>query len=226
MKKLIALVLTLLLLAPAALAEYTEYKLNDYHENIKKIQQRLVGLKYLDGRPDGWFGQKTKSALKRFQLVNGLPDTGVADAASQEALFSDDAKKSVQVLMSLSELKRIMSENTRLGVKYDLSEMVVDKSSATVEMNNYVVMHCELLGDDVTEIMLVGKDNVKIPFTMLLAALDDSVGAGNIFSALDELIGQQERAVDGMRIRYEVDDKKLQRLMVTPLEEDTADTKE
>lgn len=228
MKRFAAILLTLALaltMVTSAMAYtyHADYRLNDHSDDVKQIQSRLVELEYLTGKADGWFGEKTRSAVKRFQMAHDMEVTGVADEVTQSLLFSDEAKVSPQVLMSLAELKQAMSESGKLGVKYDLSDMEVDKHSGVVELNNYVVLHCELLGDDVTEIMLVGKDNVKIPFTMLLMALDKSIGIPNMSDALDVLIEQQQRTVDGKVVRYEIDSDQTQRLIVTPLESGTVE---
>ena len=57
-----------------------------------RVQRRLHSLYYLsrDG-VDGKFGEKSVEALKAFQAANGLPETGVANVATQNALFSDAA---------------------------------------------------------------------------------------------------------------------------------------
>jgi len=55
---------------------------------VADLQQRLVELNYLAGAPDGQFGKKTEDALKRFQRMNGLAETGVVDAATELALKS------------------------------------------------------------------------------------------------------------------------------------------
>lgn len=57
-----------------------------------RVQTRLSTLFYLsDSGVDGLFGSATRSAIEQFQTANGLRATGVADAATQEILFSDDA---------------------------------------------------------------------------------------------------------------------------------------
>ena len=49
---------------------------------------------YLEGGIDGIFGSGTESAIKYFQKRNKLEETGVADEATQRALFSESAVKS------------------------------------------------------------------------------------------------------------------------------------
>ena len=55
---------------------------------VADLQRRLTELNYLTGRADGQFGKKTEEALKRFQQMNGLAETGVVDAATELKLRS------------------------------------------------------------------------------------------------------------------------------------------
>ena len=57
---------------------------------VWRVQRRLRQLKYLY-KPDGSFGSLTEYALKYFQRKNGLPESGIADEATQTKLFSADA---------------------------------------------------------------------------------------------------------------------------------------
>jgi hypothetical protein len=60
----------------------------DRGQAVAWLQQRLIGLKYLEGEADGDFGQKTVSALKRFQADHGLDQDGVAGPDVVERLAS------------------------------------------------------------------------------------------------------------------------------------------
>lgn len=57
---------------------------------VWRVQRRLHQLNYLF-KPDGSFGNLTEIALKYFQRKNGLNETGIADRATQERLFSSAA---------------------------------------------------------------------------------------------------------------------------------------
>ena len=57
---------------------------------VWRLQRRLHQLKYLY-KPDGSFGSMTENALKYFQRKNGLPETGAADEATQQLIFSSNA---------------------------------------------------------------------------------------------------------------------------------------
>ena len=54
---------------------------------VRKLQQRLIDLGYLNIEADGVFGSKTLKALKRFQHDNGLSQTGVLDDETKAVLY-------------------------------------------------------------------------------------------------------------------------------------------
>lgn len=63
---------------------------------VARLQRRLASLWYLNTTSDidGQFGGGTANAVSYFQKRNSLTQTGVADKATQLALFSAEAKKS------------------------------------------------------------------------------------------------------------------------------------
>jgi len=65
----------------------------DKNDEVKRVQRRLKQLQYL-WNADGHFGDTTERALIYFQKKNGLNQSGVADEATQRALFSPDAVES------------------------------------------------------------------------------------------------------------------------------------
>ena len=81
--------------APRAYEEdYRTCSLGDYTWNTRRMQERLMALNLLeidDGRPTGYYGKLTAAAVRRFQELQGLPATGVADAATQKRLLCPDS---------------------------------------------------------------------------------------------------------------------------------------
>ena len=59
---------------------------------IWTLQQRLKDLGYYTIKVDGIFGSGTQRAVRLFQEVNGLKETGIADNATQVLLYSSAAK--------------------------------------------------------------------------------------------------------------------------------------
>ena len=60
---------------------------------VKKLQNRLKDLGYLDGSVDGDFGEQTEAAVIAFQENNGLTADGKAGTATQNRIYNDEAKK-------------------------------------------------------------------------------------------------------------------------------------
>ena len=52
-----------------------------YGESVSRLQQALKALGYFEGSSDGAYGEATEAAVSRFQLANGLKETGIADSA-------------------------------------------------------------------------------------------------------------------------------------------------
>lgn len=65
----------------------------DKAPEVEYIQARLMALEYMGSdEPTTLFGPATQAALARFQRINGLAQTGAADAATLALLFSLDAR--------------------------------------------------------------------------------------------------------------------------------------
>ena len=57
-------------------------------DKVKQLQENLIQLGYLSGKPDGKYGDDTTAAVKAFQKANKLTADGVAGTATQKALYS------------------------------------------------------------------------------------------------------------------------------------------
>lgn len=64
-------------------------------EDAKKVQQRLITLKYLTGSADGLWTSRCRSALREFKMMNGLARDDLFDVATENALFSASVLKKV-----------------------------------------------------------------------------------------------------------------------------------
>ncbi len=71
---------------------YETLQQGDQNEEVLKLQTRLDELGYLDTEYDGHYGEYTAGCVREFQRVNGLEETGVADADTQRKLYSNSAK--------------------------------------------------------------------------------------------------------------------------------------
>lgn len=83
-------------------------------KQIQSVQQILDGLGYKPDRTDGYFSEKTETAVKAFQKSNNLSVTGVVDEKTalklQEEFISmlRDPKSDVQLRVGIETLKKEM----------------------------------------------------------------------------------------------------------------------
>lgn len=61
----------------------------DINSQVQALQRRLADFGYFSGTGDGVFGDATRRAVERFQMVNGLTVTGVADGTTLMRLMAD-----------------------------------------------------------------------------------------------------------------------------------------
>ena len=59
---------------------------------VKQLQENLIQLGYLSGKPDGKYGADTTAAVKAFQKANKLTADGVAGPTTQKAIYSGTSK--------------------------------------------------------------------------------------------------------------------------------------
>lgn len=72
-------------------ANYETLQEGDQGDGVVAIQERLEQLGYLTEAFDGHYGATTADCVSRFQTANGLEATGIADPATQAALFAEGA---------------------------------------------------------------------------------------------------------------------------------------
>ena len=68
-----------------------DLRADDRGNAVARVQRRLLRLGYTTDMPDGIYGGGTARAVRIFQYYSGLDQTGIADAATQAALFSESA---------------------------------------------------------------------------------------------------------------------------------------
>ena len=72
-------------------ADYPALQTGSTGAAVKTLQKRLIELGYLNDTADGAFGAKTAAAVRAFQIKAGLTASGIADSATQTALYRSDA---------------------------------------------------------------------------------------------------------------------------------------
>jgi hypothetical protein len=69
-----------------------------YNHDIYKAQQELTQLGYSVGTVDGFYGRKTKNALKKYQRAHNLRITGWLDAKTKALLFKITEKEPSRII--------------------------------------------------------------------------------------------------------------------------------
>ena len=78
---------------PTPSVNYNTLSKGSQGPEVLAMQNRLYELGYLKDTRDGQFGNNTMTAVKIFQSQAGLPVTGIADAATLNALYAEDAPR-------------------------------------------------------------------------------------------------------------------------------------
>ncbi len=146
-------------------APYVTLKKGSKGEAVAALQERLKELGYLGGVADGSFGGGTGSAVKEFQKVAGLKETGEADAETQEALFSEAAPASPNPVVDDSAYEKLnYKANSRdpeayTGKKIKFSGKIVQ----VMEDEGYAVFRIATKGsyDNVVYAIYVIPENYK-----------------------------------------------------------------
>ena len=89
----IFLLLLAMVFALPALAEYRTLQQGDSGEDVLALKNRMYELGYFTGTKfSSEYNKITVERVKRLQKANGLEETGIATAALQELIFSDEVK--------------------------------------------------------------------------------------------------------------------------------------
>ena len=137
-------------------------------EDVKKCQQRLKDLGYLNGKVDGQFGGGTKRAVIAFQRRNGLKTDGVAGQDTLAKLYAEDAVAA--------------PGDEKVDVLYGDVPMLVNKEHLVDEffIPDDLVLVSEIITKDLATIKYKKTRGVRTAVealkTMLEAAKADGVG--------------------------------------------------
>ena len=111
---------------------YQDLQKGDESSDVTRLQSRLSTLYYLSDGIDGIYGSNTESAIKYFQKHNDLEETGIADEATQEKLYSEDA-----VPTAKPTLEPASKHSKGNGKNYSKYKLVVDISDQRVYVYGY-----------------------------------------------------------------------------------------
>ena len=67
-------------------------KVGDQHEVVRKLQERLMSLGFMDNdEPTNYYGEATSEAVKHFQRQLDMTEDGICGTETWDALFSSGA---------------------------------------------------------------------------------------------------------------------------------------
>lgn len=78
--------------APFTPEEGIFYTIGESYAPIKYVEERLIGLGYMEGEADETYTEDTAYAVSYFQSINGLEATGIADYSTLSILMSSSAR--------------------------------------------------------------------------------------------------------------------------------------
>lgn len=130
-KIIIALALIAAMCIACACAEEARVlQTGDKGEDVKAVQERLIQLGYLNGKADGVYGKGTARAVSSYQEDVGLVADGIANLATQNALFTAEKqdyvlnKKSRKFHLPECSGVKSMSEKNREDVYATRDELI------------------------------------------------------------------------------------------------------
>ena len=158
-------------------------------EDVKKLQQALIDLGYLDDTADGTYGAKTQDAVTLFQAVNGLDADGLAGAKTQALLFSGTALSADQA--PPTDFLVLANRSNKLS-KTDVPTDLVDIAS--------------VLSSDIVKVKYSGtkanRTAVEALGEMLSAAISEGISNFQISSAY-RTYSEQQKLVDNSVAKYQ-----------------------
>jgi len=147
-------------------------------EDVRKLQEALINLGYLQDKADGAFGSNTQSAVVMFQAVNGLSADGLAGAKTQEVLYSGSAL-SADMAPEMDYLILVNRENK------------LDKSYVPMDLVNIA----DIIPSSVLKVKYKGtqanRTAVEALYRMLEDAIEDGVTNWQVSSAYRKYSDQQ-----------------------------------
>ena len=117
MKKLIAVIMSIVTLFTSATEILALSKRGSTGTEVRNIQTRLKNWGYLNGSVDGIYGAKTEEAVKSFQRKNGLTPDGIAGPATLAKIGLPTSSNS-SYSSNVTLLARIISGEAR-GESYE-----------------------------------------------------------------------------------------------------------
>lgn len=118
---------------PPAQYKYKSLKKGDKGEEVKRLQEALIKLGYLDGVADEIYGKKTDAAVKAFNKINGIVSND-ATQRMQQMLFEGNPKPYSHQPASYSDPKMVLY--IKNGAYAEWKNLSNDKMSIHFQVSN------------------------------------------------------------------------------------------
>ena len=117
---------------PAFAYESTTLYNGSRGDEVRKLQQALIDLGYLKGTADGIFGNKTETAVRKFQKANKLSVDGLAGQATRQlALEKAQTKKGASAAADASAAEAAAAASSDTSARAVSSETVSTAEQAS-----------------------------------------------------------------------------------------------
>ena len=120
---------------------YSTIRAKDQGSRVKILQQALIQLKYLSGKADGVFGNKTLDAVVRFQKANGLSADGLAGKKTLTALEKAVRGDSVASSAEAEEIPTDTTETSTSSTSEAASSPSSTKTAAAPDSGTIQLLH-------------------------------------------------------------------------------------
>ena len=144
---LAALVLALSCLASASALSSSTLSIGSRGEEVRKLQQALIDLGYLQGKADGIFGKQTYQAVCNFQTARKLTVDGLAGKKTQSVLY--DAASSAKADSTEKTDTSAASSTSSSSAASTSSASSGSVSSGNLFSGNYATLRLSDRGDRV-----------------------------------------------------------------------------
>lgn len=191
-----------------------ELRSGDSGADVKRVQRRLAQMGYMTDAADGIYGEGTARSVEYFQYYNKLEMTGVADVATQQLLFSSNAKAPENAMLSegssgdavrkLQLRLRVLGftkasvdgdygSSTRKAVE-TLQKYMRELEEAQIRADAETMTRLETTGEDISALLTVEVNGIADPILLDAFYSDD-------FPAIPDAMERGDSGIDVVRVQ-------------------------
>ena len=192
----------------------TELEQGDSGDAVLRMQRRLIQLGCMVGQADGIYGSDTARSVRIFQYYNNLEQTGIADLATQNLLFSEDAVAPENPMLtegsSGEEVEKLQlrlrvlgfmngsvdgdyGNSTANGVR-NLQQYMRDLEEQQIRADAQAMAQLEASGGSIEDLLTVSVNGIADPIL-----LDDFYSAD--FPAIPDRMSNGSSGIDVVRLQ-------------------------